>query len=188
MSEPARIAEKGPGFTLSQDRLLSSPVINRKVTVPLGLLCLLISGWGLYLEWQNYLTGHQQPVDYAQWSFWLLPVGLVIIGIRKQVLIDSTHKRVWVSSGWFGLSLNLHTISQWDLERFDRIVIDRGRRIGLTVPIAHSPQQNNWNVRYRVKLTGDYEVIVNGYGSYEDARRLALVLSHMTGFSVHEVI
>ena len=187
MNETAGITEKGPGFTVNQDRVLTSHAIGRKFTVPLGLLCLIISGWGLYWEWQGTLTGHQRPIDYAQWSFWLLPIGLVIIGLRKQVVVDCARQRVGVSSGWFGFSLSPYITSQWDLERFDRIVIHRGRRFGLTAPAANSPQQSSWNRRYRVKLMGDHEVIINSYGSHEDARRLALVLSYLTGFSLHEI-
>ena len=75
----------------------------------------------------------------------------------------------------------------WDLERFDRVVIARGQRFGFTTQAATSPQQSNWNTRYRVKLMGDHEVIVNSYGSYEDARKLSLVLAYLTGFPLHEV-
>jgi len=187
LNQPAGTTEKGPGFTVDQNRMLSSHVINRRFTIPLGLLCLLISGGGLYLAWQDFLTGHQRTADYASWSIWLLPVGLVVIGIRKRVIVDCTQKRVRVSSGWFCLSLSRQITSRWDLARFDRIVIQRGRRLGFTAPGANTPQQNNWNMRYRVKLMGDHEVIVNSYGAYHDARRLSLVLASMTGFALHEV-
>jgi len=42
-------------------------------------------------------------------------------------------------------------------------------------------------MRFRVKLMGDHEIVVNSYGSYQNARRLAFVLSTMTGFSMYEV-
>ena len=38
MSDPAGVTEKGPGFTVIQGRILTSHIIRRKVTIPLGLL------------------------------------------------------------------------------------------------------------------------------------------------------
>lgn len=187
MSQPARTTQKGPGFTVNQARVLTSHIIRRRITAPVGLICLLVSGRGLYLEWQGLVTGHQQPADYVQWSFWLLPVGLILIGICKRAVIDCARKRVRLSSGWFHFSLSFHITSHWDLNRFDRIVIQRDRRIGFSAPAANTPWQNSWNLRYRVKLMGDHEVAVNSYDSHEDARRLSLALSTLTGYPVHEV-
>jgi hypothetical protein len=187
VSEAARTAETGPGFTVSQDRILSSYLIRRSLTVPLGLLCLFISGWDLYWQWLGFFTGQPQPAGLASWSVWLLPVGLVLVGIRKRLAIDCPHKRVIVSSGWFCLSLSPYITHQWDLERFDRIVIQRGKRLGFTAPAVNTPHRNNWNMRFRVKLMGDHEIVVNSYGSYQNARRLAFVLSTLTGFSMYEV-
>jgi len=188
LSKPVTITQAGPGFVVDSDNRLSCLIINRRITIPCGLLCLIISGGILYFEWQGAFTNHPWFSHVALWSLGLLLIGLLSIGIRKQVDISCAHNRVWLEAGWFCFSLSPYITSQWSLDRFDRIIIFRCNRFGLEASQADIPQQNNWNLRFQVKLTGDHEITINSYGSYQDARRLSDALSGLTGFPVRDNI
>jgi hypothetical protein len=180
--------QQGDGFQVDRGGDLISHVINRRRAVMWGLLCLAGYGGIFALDWY-------QLVSIRYWIHDRLPVlalvllvaGLSLIGAHRRVILSRAEARLWQQTGWFVFSTAARRTSQWPLERFDRILIQRSNLLGLEAPTRGNPRSARPGIRFRVLLAGDSEVMVNSYRRYHSASQLANALSQLTGFAVHIV-
>jgi hypothetical protein len=179
---------EGKGFVVDRDGLLTSTLVNRKLAVTIGVASLALYGWFFYLDWHR-------AIDPDQWwsslidilALLCIGVGLISIGLRKQVKLSSEQSSVWQEAGWFGLSTSAYETSAWPLARFDRIIIQRTNLLGFEARTRSNPRQAVRGVRFWVKLMGNSEVGINAYADYNEASQLAQVLSSLTGYPVRDV-
>jgi hypothetical protein len=179
---------EGNGYTVDRDGLLTSTLVNRKLAVMTGIACLALFGWIFYLDWHKAI--HQDQwfyglIDYV--ALICLGVGLISIGLRKQVKLSSKSSQVWQEAGWFGLSTSTYETSAWPLDRFDRVLVFRTNLLGLEAPTRGNPHRGGAGIRFQVRLAGNSEVTVNSYRNYNHASQLANVLADLTGYPVRSV-
>jgi len=177
----------GAGFCVSRDNVLTSTLISRFKAVLVGLLC--FSGFAaiLVLDWlQTFSMNHWFNL-VADLSMPLLLLGLVSIGLYKRIRVSPLANRIWQEAGWMGLSISPNHTSQWQLDRFDRIIIQRTNWLGMDAPALGNPHAGKTGIMFRVKLMGDHELTVNSYANYQHALQLAHALAGITGYPIRDI-
>ena len=184
-----RVLTYGAHFTVSHDKVLTSSSISRIKAVLIGVLCLAGFATIIVLDQQQSFSQSRWFEYVADLSLPLLLIGLMGIGLYKRVLVSPHKNAIWQEVGWLFFNISPYFTSQWRLDRFDRIIIQRSNWLRMDAPVAGNthPHAGKIGILFRVRLQGDYALTINAYTNYQHAQQLAHALARVTGYPIHDL-